>query len=111
MAVFEYPEAMAVLESTGLEVSAGQSRRLEVYGRRGSAILEPLEPPILRLCLDENRDGYVKDWQTVPVENRPRYVESLRAFVADIRGEKSPDRSLDHEFTVQETVLRAAGIG
>lgn len=110
-AVFEYPEAMAILESTGLEVSAGQSRRLEVYGKRGSAILEPLEPPILRLCLDENRDGYVKDWQTVPVEDRPRYVESLRAFVADIRGEKSPDRSLDHEFTVQETVLRAAGIG
>ena len=110
-AVFEYPEAMAILESTGLEVSAGQSRGLEVYGRRGSAILEPLEPPILRLCLDENRDGYVEGWQTVPVENRPRYVESLRAFVADIRGEKSPDRSLDHEFTVQETVLRAAGIG
>ena len=60
--------------------------------------------------LDEERDGYAKGWQTVPVEPRPRYVESLRAFVADIRGEKSPDRSLDHEFTVQETVLRAAGL-
>ena len=79
-------------------------------GTRGSAILEPLEPPALRLCLDEDRDGYAEGWQTVPVENRPRYVESLRAFIADIRGEKSPDRSLDHEFTVQETVLRAAGM-
>ena len=68
-----------------------------------------LEPPELRLCLDEDRDGYVKGWQTVPVEPRPRYVESLRAFVADIQGEKFPDRSLDHEYTVQETVLRAAG--
>ena len=83
---------------------------MEVYGTRGSAILEPLEPPELRLCLDEERDGYAKGWQTVPVKRRPRYVESLRAFVADIRGEKSPDRSLDHEFTVQETVLRAAGL-
>ena len=46
----------------------------------------------------------------MPVENRPRYVESLRAFVADIRGEKTPDRSLDHEFIVQETVMRAAGL-
>ena len=72
--------------------------------------LAPLEPPELRLCLDEERDGYAKGWQKVPVERRPRYVESLRAFVADIRGEKSPDRSLDHEFTVQETVLRAAGL-
>ena len=109
-AVFEYPRALAILESTALEIDSGKARRLEVYGRRGSAILEPLEPPALRLCLDEDRDGYVKGWQTVDVEARPRYVESLRAFVADIKGEKSPDRSLDHEFTVQETVLRAAGL-
>ena len=109
-AVFEYPRALAILESTALEVDSGKARRLEVYGTRGSAILEPLEPPSLRLCLDNDRDGYVKGWQTVPVEPRPRYVESLRAFIADIRGEKTPDRSLEHEFIVQETVLRAAGI-
>ena len=109
-AILEYGGAMATIESTSLEVSAGASRRLEVYGTRGTAILEPLEPPALRLCLDEDRDGYAEGWQTVPVESRPRYVESLRAFVADIRGEKTPDRSLDHEFTVQETVLRAAGL-
>ncbi|MBV7340199.1 Gfo/Idh/MocA family oxidoreductase [Chloroflexi bacterium TSY] len=110
VAIFEYPRAMAILESTSVEVSTKESRRLEVYGTRGSAILEPLEPPALRLCLDEARDGYIQGWQTVVVEDRPRYVESLRAFVADIRGEKTPDRSLDHEFTVQETVLRAAGL-
>ena len=109
-AIFEYPKAMATLESVSFEVSSKESRRLEVYGTRGTAILEPLEPPALRLCLDEERDGYAQGWQVVPVENRPRYVESLRAFVADIRGEKSPDRSLDHEYTVQETVLRAAGL-
>lgn len=109
-AIFEYAKAMATVESAALEVSSGASRRLEVYGTRGSAILEPLEPPTLRLCLDEDRDGYSKGWQNVPVENRPRYVESLRAFVADIRGEKTPDRSLDDELAVQETVLRAAGL-
>lgn len=110
VAIFEYPRATAVLESTAVEVSTKESRRLEVYGTRGSAILEPLEPPLLRLCLDEARDGYDKGWQTVAVADRPRYVESLRAFIADVRGEKPPDRSLDHEFTVQETVLRAAGL-
>ncbi len=108
--VFEYPRAMAVLESACLEVLAFPSRRLEVYGTRGSAILEPFEPePALRLCLDEDREGFVKGWQEVPVEARPRYAASLVALVADIRGEKQPDRSLDHELTVQETVLRAAG--
>ena len=68
-AIFEYSEAMATIESVAREVSSGESRRLEVYGTRGSAILEPLEPPTLRLCLDEDRDGYVKGWQHVPVEN------------------------------------------
>ena len=109
-AVFEYPEALATVESTALEVSPGESRRLEVYGTRGSAILEPLHPPALRLCLDEDRDGYAKGWQTVAVKAQRAHVGDLQAFVADIRGEKSPDRSLDHEFTVQETVLRAAGL-
>jgi predicted dehydrogenase len=110
-AVLEYDGgALATVESTAREVSSGSSRRLEVYGTRGSAILEPLEPPALRLCLDEDRDGYLEGWQSVEVEARPRYVDSLRAFAADIRGDKEPDRSLDHEFTVQETVLRAAGL-
>lgn len=108
--VFEYPRAMAVLESTALEVDSGTSRRIEVYGTQGSIIMEPLEPPQLRLCLDRDRDGYKKGWQSIPVEHRPRYADSLRAFVADIRGEKEPDRSLEHEFVVQETVLRASRI-
>jgi len=109
--VFEYARAIAILESAAMEVSAFPSRRLEVYGTRGSAILEPFEPqPVLRLCLDGDRDGFVKGWQTVPVEARPRYVASLAALVADIREEKEPDRSLDHELTVQETVLRASGV-
>ena len=108
--VFEYPDAMVTIESTASEVSTKESRRLEVYGTCGSVILEPLEPPALRLCLDEDRDGYAEGWQRVEVEHRPRYIDSLRALVADIRGEKSPDRSLDHEFTVQETVLRAVGL-
>lgn len=111
--IFEYPRAMAILESAAMEVSAFHVRRFEVYGTRGSAILEPFEAhpaPTLRLCLDEARHGFAQGWQIVPVEVRPRYVASLEALVADIRGEKQPDRSLDHELTVQETVLRAAGI-
>ena len=111
--VFEYPKAMVILESAATEVSYMHARRLEVYGTRGSAILEPFElhpKPALRLCLDEDRDGFTQGWQEVPIEFSPRYVASLAAMVADIRGEKKPDRSLDHELTVQETVLRAAGI-
>jgi predicted dehydrogenase len=110
-AVFDYAGAMAILESSAMEVAAFPSRRFEVYGTKGSAIMEPLEPdPVLRLCLDKDRDGFKEGWQVVPVSVEPRYVGSLRALVANIQGTGQPDRSLDHELDVQETVLRAAGI-
>lgn len=110
-AVFEYDNAMAIVESSSLEVSAFPSRRFEVYGTRGSIVMEPLEPdPVVRLCLDGARDGFSEGWQTVPVANEPRYVGSLRSMVAEIRGRKPQVRSLDHELIVQETVLRAASV-
>ena len=110
-AVFEYDNAMAIVESSSLEVSAFPSRRFEVYGTRGSIVMEPLEPePEVRLCLDRARDGFSEGWQSVPVANEPRYVGSLRSMVAEIRGRKPRVRSLDHELIVQETVLRAAGV-
>jgi predicted dehydrogenase len=109
-AVFEYPNALAIVESTCLEHDSGKSRRFEVYGSRGTAIIEPLEPPSLRLCLDEDRDGFKKGWQDIPVEARPRYMDNLDSIIGVIRGEKDPDRTLEHELDVQETVLRAAGL-
>ncbi|MBD3183236.1 gfo/Idh/MocA family oxidoreductase [Candidatus Poribacteria bacterium] len=113
MAVFEYDKAIAHLESSALEVGAFEARRFEVYGTKGSVIMEPIEPrqnPTVRLCLHEARGNFVKGWQVVNVEKRSRYDGELVALVADIRGEKKPDRSLDHEFIVQETVLRASGV-
>jgi predicted dehydrogenase len=109
MAVFEYENAMAAVESAAMEVSTSESRRFEVHGTRGSVILEPLEPPGVRLCLSEDMGSYVKGCQMVDV-GKPggRYDGGLAALVADIRVEKSPDRSLQHELIVQETVLRAS---
>ncbi len=116
-AVFEYPQAMVSLESTNMELDSWESRRFEVYGTRGSVILEPFEGrrgsnvrPVIRLCLDENRDGYAKGWQTVPVPHAMRYFPGLAALLATIRGEQPPDRTLEHEFLVQETLLRAIGL-
>ena len=119
-AILEYPQAMAMLESANMEVSSWEARRFEVYGTRGSAIMEPFEsrgesaPPVsLRLCLDEDRDGYAQGWQTVS-EEIPAMSENTRAglvaLLATIRGEQPPDRTLEHELVVQETLLRAIGL-
>ncbi len=108
LAVFEYDKAIATLESSAMEISPFPCRRFEVYGTKGSIILEPLEPPNIRLCLKEDTGEYSKGWQTISVPELPRYDGELKAFVADIKGEKIPDRSLYHELIVQETVLRAS---
>ncbi len=93
---------------------APPARRFEVYGTRGSAIvLEPFEPGTqIRLCLDEAREGYARGEQVVEVEPTPRTISfprELAAFIATIRGEQAPDRPLDHELLVEETLHRAIG--
>ena len=109
VAVLEFDSAVAIVDIAAMEPKPA-ARRFEVYGDAGSAILEPMEPATtLRLCLTEAKGGFPEGVSTVQLEARPRYVASLAAFVQDIRGAKTPDRSLDHEFLVQETLLRATG--
>ena len=38
-----------------------------------------------------------------------QYERELAAFVKIVRGEQPPDRSLEHEVLVQETLLRLTG--
>jgi predicted dehydrogenase len=107
--ILEFDNAMAIVDIAAMEPKPA-ARRFEVYGDAGSAILEPMEPATtLRLCLTEAKGGYPEGVTTVPLDASPRYVAGLAAFVEDIRGLKKPDRSLDHELLVQETLLRATG--
>ena len=109
VAVFEFDSATAIIEIAAMEPKP-PARRFEVYGDAGSAILDPMEPATtLRLCLTEAKGGFPKGVSTVELEARPRYIASLAAFVEDVRGNKTADRTLDHEFLVQETLLRATG--
>ena len=44
-AVFEFERAIAVLESSAMEVGASQRRQFVVCGTRGTAIVQPIELP------------------------------------------------------------------
>lgn len=110
LAVLEYPSAMALVDIAAMEPRP-MARRFEVYGAEGSAIMEPFEPAkTVRLCLERSRGEHGAGVSVLELEERPRYVMSLEAFVQDLRGEKQPDRSLDHELLVQETLLRSVGL-
>jgi len=110
LGVFEFPRAVAFVDIAAMETTP-MARRFEVYGTRGSAIMEPFEPaPSLRLWLDRARDGYNAGMQVVSLAEQPRqtlYERELVAFLGVLRGERAPDRGYDHELLVQETLLRA----
>ena len=114
LGVFEYERAMAWVDIAAMEPQP-MARRFEVYGDRGSAILlEPFEPGhTIRLCLTEAADGYTQGEQMVPFEGISRqglYELELASLIRVLKGEHGPDRSLDHELLVQETLLRGTGL-
>lgn len=112
LAVLIYPRAIASIDIAAMETIPA-ARRFEVYGSRGSAIMEPFEPvSTIRLCLDQARNGFVQGEQRVPAQNWPRqtlYELELDAFLQVVLGEKPPERSREHDLLVQETLLRATG--
>jgi predicted dehydrogenase len=112
LGVFEFEHAIAFVDIAAMSTMP-TARRLEVYGSRGSAIMEPFEPvgPI-RLCLYEATAEYRHGVQLITVEERSRqrlYELELAAFIAALRGAKQPDRGPRHDLLVQETLLRATG--
>jgi predicted dehydrogenase len=110
LAVLQYPQAYAMIDIAAME-AAPPARRFEIYGTQGSAIMEPFEPaPQLRLCLTAPIAGYSQGEQQIMVLAQSRqelYALELAAFLATITGQQPPERSLEHEFLVQETLLRA----
>jgi predicted dehydrogenase len=110
LAVLEYDRAMAVVQSWGMEVEPFPHRRFEIHGTRGSIRIEPMEPPVLGLCLAEPQGPYRSGWQTVDVGDRPRYVGDVEEFVAVVAGRRAPRYDAAHDLAVQDAVLRASGI-
>ena len=110
--VLEYKGAIAFVDIAAMETRP-MARRFEVYGRQGSAIMQPFEPARrIRLCLERAKDGYREGEQFVPLSPQTRqtlYDLELDAFLASITGKRPPTRSLQHELLVQETLLRSTG--
>jgi predicted dehydrogenase len=111
-AVLEYDRALATIDIAAIEAPPA-ARRFEVYGDRGSAIMEPFEPtPRLRLCLAQAGSGYAEGEQQVALPQQIRqelYDRELEAFVGVLVGERKPNRLAQHDLVVQETLLRATG--
>jgi predicted dehydrogenase len=109
LAVLEYDRAMAVVECAAREPQAGGGRRFKVAGSNGSITLEPLEPATARLALRNAHGEYKAGVTDIEFPDLERHVLDLAELAASIRGERTFPYSYGHDYSVQRTVLRAAG--
>lgn len=109
-AVLDYPKATVTLRSAMIEVDGGARRQFVVCGTKGTIEIRPLEPPAMRLTLDQPHDKFRKGAQEVAFEKAPRYAADWVDFARAIRGEAAWEFTPKHDLIVQETVLRASGL-
>lgn len=109
LAVLQYPKAMVTVETSAMEPEAFPGRRFKVCGTQGSFTLEPLEPPTGRLALAKAAGGYTAGDHEVPFEDIPRHLRDFEDLARCIRGEKPFAYSKEHDYRVQQTLLRACG--
>lgn len=110
VAVLEYERATAVLVNTALQGAGTPPRSFEVQGTNGTATLAPIEPPTLTLDLVRAAGPYARGPQPVPMPAYRRYEGDFAELAAAVRGERPLTASLDEEWLVLETLLRASGM-
>jgi len=110
-AVFEFDNAVAILQSSAMRPNAFATRRFEICGTDGSITVEPLEPPSVRLNLREARGGFKRGLQQVSVPDHDRHVRDFQDFARCIRGEAEFAYSKQHDYEVQRALLAACGVG
>jgi len=110
VAVLEFAGGLGMVESAMMEIAAFAHRRVEVYGTRGTAILQPFDATAVRLTLEAERPPYRQGEQEVDAGSWPSFKGDIEEFVACIRDGKEPEYSAEHDRSVQAALLAACGI-
>lgn len=110
VAVMQFDRAIAVIESSAMEVGSRERRTFEVCGNKGTIILQPLEAPEVRLYLQEPVEGFQTGWQRIVPDFTPRYELDLAELATCIRTGPEFPYPKAHDLVVQETLLRACGV-
>lgn len=110
LAVMSYPKATACVRSSAIEVEGGDRRHLVVCGTEGTFHIQPLDSPAARVSLSQARGEYKKGTQDVKFPKYARYVDDAADMAKAIRGEKPFEFSYEHDYIVQETLLKSCGV-
>ena len=108
--VHEFDNGFGTIDTAGMHIESGKTRRIEVYGTKGTAIHTPIGSDNLSLSLETAVEGYATGSQDVTITRSSTSGSLLRELAACIRGEKQPDYTLAHDMAVQRTLFAGCGI-
>ena len=109
LAVLQYETATATVRSAVCEVQGHRRRQFVICGTNGTISIQPLEPAMLSLTLDQPAGGFMKGSQPVELKKTAgRYDGDLLHLARVIRREESHEYNTAHDIAVQETVLKAS---
>lgn len=109
MSVLEFDRALAVLTNSTMQRATMPARSFEVLGANGSAVLQPIEPPVLKFEFASAAGPYAAGVHAVPLKYQ-RYESDFIELAAAVRGERALKVDLDTELLVQETLLRVSSM-
>jgi predicted dehydrogenase len=111
IAVLDYPKSTAIIASTVLQHTGGPNRQLQIYGSNGTALVKPLDRPVMEVELREASGPYKKGKQTIEFPPYRRYVGELDELAEAIQNRKALGVTPEIDLLVHETLLRACGVG
>ncbi|MCY3553911.1 MAG: Gfo/Idh/MocA family oxidoreductase, partial [Gemmatimonadetes bacterium] len=101
---------LGTVDTASMHVESGLTRRIELYGTKGTAIHTPIGSNNLTLSLADAFEDYAAGWQELSVPTPPGPPSLLTELAACISGAKEPDYTLDHDMAVQRTLFAGCGI-
>lgn len=110
LAVLSYPNALASVKSSAVEVEGFARRHFVVCGTEGTFHIQPLDNPSAKVSLSQPRGDYNRGVQEIKFPRYARYVGDAADMAQVIRGEKECDFSYAHDLAVQRTLLQACDL-
>jgi len=114
LAILEYPQGMARIYSSSVEVNGYGRRQLVVSGEKATVSILPMERPCIMTYSDtEIAHHHHQDLKVeIPVESLSaecRYDLEVQAFYDYIAGVTASPWTYEHDYTVQETLMEIIG--
>ncbi|MFT4691812.1 MAG: putative dehydrogenase [Limisphaerales bacterium] len=110
IAIFDYPNATAIVGSAVVHPRGGAYRHLYIYGTNGTIRVEPLDRPVMTVELNDAAGPYKAGMQTVNFDPYSRYVGEFRELASAIRSGKQLGVTPEADLLVHEALLRACDI-